>query len=375
MKIKLKKSDLVEAVNIAQRAIPAKSPMPILTCFHIRACEDGVYFSSNDTELAVKTLIRSEKCVITEEGAIAAEARLFNEIVKKISFEEAAEVIISSEGSLIEISSGRSVFRIQEKDPDQFPALPEVNGENLITVSQFTLKEIIRQTVFAIAANDSNRMMTGELFEIKGNNLRAAALDGHRISVRNTTLKESYEDQSVIIPGKTLNEISKVIADDAEKDVEICFDNNFASFKFSDTVFVSRLIEGEFFRIDAMLSQDYETKIEINRREILSSVERATILISETDKKPLVLKVEDDTLNVRVNSQTGFLDDVINVEKTGRNIMAAFNPRFLLDALRAVDTETASLYMTTPKAPLYIRDEENTYIYLILPVNFNPSAY
>lgn len=375
MKIKLRKSDLLSAVNIAGRAIPAKTTMPILTCFLVEAYAEGIYFSANDTELAVRTMINPEKCEIFEPGSIAIDARLLSEIVRKISLEESAEVMITSDGTLVEITSGNSLFRIQEKDPEQFPGLPEVSESRSISLSQFTLKEIIRDTIFSIAQNDSNKMMTGELFEVKGDNLRVISLDGHRISIRNTGLKKDYGELKAIIPGKTLNEISKVIADDNEKEIILYFDPSFVSFQFEGTVMVSRLIDGEFFRIDSMLSSDYETKLTVNKREFLSSVERASILISESDKKPLILKIEDETLNLRVNSQTGFLDDVLYTEKAGKNLMIAFNPKFLLDSLRAIDKETVTLYMTTPKAPCFIRDEENTYIYLILPVNFNPSAY
>ena len=375
MKIKLRKSDLLSAVNIAGRAIPAKTTMPILTCFLVEAYAEGIYFSANDTELAVRTMINPEQCEVFETGSIAIDARLLSEIVRKISLEESAEVMITSDGTLVEITSGNSLFRIQEKDPEQFPGLPEVSESRSISLSQFTLKEIIRDTIFSIAQNDSNKMMTGELFEVKGDNLRVISLDGHRISIRNTGLKKDYGELKAIIPGKTLNEISKVIADDNEKEIILYFDPSFVSFQFDGTVMVSRLIDGEFFRIDSMLSSDYETKLTVNKREFLSSVERASILISESDKKPLILKIEDETLNLRVNSQTGFLDDVLYTEKAGKNLMIAFNPKFLLDSLRAIDKETVTLYMTTPKAPCFIRDEENTYIYLILPVNFNPSAY
>lgn len=375
MKIKLRKSDLLQAVNIAGRAIPVKTTMPILTCFLIEVLNDGIYFSANDTELAVRTRIIPEKCEIFETGSVALEARLLSEIVRKISLEESAEVMITSDGSLVEISSGNSLFRIQEKDPEQFPELPGVNEDKMITLSQYTLREIIRETIFSVAANDSNKMMTGELFEMKDGNLRVVSLDGHRISIRNTTLNGDAPEVKAIIPGKTLNEIAKVIADDNEKKVNLYFDQSFVSFRFEETIMVSRLIDGEFFRIDSMLSNDYETKIVVNKREFLSSVERASILISESDKKPLILKIEDDTLNLRVNSQTGFLDDVLRTEKSGKNLMIAFNPRFLLDSLRAIDEENVTLYMTSPKAPCFIRDENNTYIYLILPVNFNPSSY
>lgn len=375
MKITLKKLDLLAAINTAGRAVSVKTTMPILQCLLINADDNGVSITANDMELAIETKISAEKCSVLENGTIAVEAKLFSDIIRKISFEDAADVTITSDGTLVEITSESSLFRIQEKDPEQFPELPQMREGHRLTVSQFTLKEVIKNTIFSIAANDSNKMMTGELFEVRGNNLRVIALDGHRIAIVNTELREEYESVNAIIPGKTLSDISKIIEGSADRDVEICFDDNYVSFSFDDTIMVSRLIDGDFFKIDSMLSNDYLTKITVNKRELLNSVERSSILISESDKKPLIFKLEDDSLNLRVNSPTGYLDDVLRVEKGGKDIMIAFNPKFLLDALRAIDDEKVDLYMTTSKAPCFIRDENKKYIYLILPVNFNPSAY
>ena len=375
MKVTLKKSDLLTAINTAGRAVSVKTTMPILQCLLIKADDRGVSISANDMELAIETKISSEKCAVAETGTIAVEAKLFSDIIRKISYEDAADVTITSDGTLVEITSESSLFRIQEKDPEQFPELPQMREGHRLYMSQFTLKEVIKNTIFSIAANESNKMMTGELFEVRGNNLRVIALDGHRIAIVNTELRENFDDVNAIIPGKTLNDISKIVEGASDKDVEIYFDDNYVSFRFEETVMVSRLIDGDFFRIDSMLSNDYLTKITVNKRELLNSVERSSILISETDKKPLIFKLEEDSLNLRVNSPTGYLDDVLRVEKGGRDIMIAFNPKFLLDALRAIDDEKVDLYMTTSKAPCFIRDENKKYIYLILPVNFNPNAY
>ena len=146
-------------------------------------------------------------------------------------------------------------------------------------------------------------------------------------------------------------------------------------FKFDDTVVVSRLIDGEYFNIDAMLSNDYETKITVSRKELLSHVERSTILIRETDKKPLVFNIKDQSLNLKLNTVLGSLNSDLLVNKSGKDLMIGFNPKFILDALRVIEDEEVSLYMTNSKAPCFIRDEKNSYIYLILPINFNQAAY
>ena len=242
---------------------------------------------------------------------------------------------------------------------------------DFITVSEFTLKEVIRQTIFSIADSDTNKMMTGELFEIEDNILKVVSLDGHRISIRKIELKDSYAPKKVIVPGKTLQEISKIIGGEAEADVDISFTKNHIVFEFDRTVVVSRLIEGEYFRIDQMLSSDYETKARINKKELLDCIDRATLLIKEGDKKPIIIDIKDESMEFKIKSQIGSMDEEIMCLKEGKDLLIGFNPKFLIDALRVIDDEEVDLYFMNAKAPLFIKDAEQSYIYLILPVNFN----
>ena len=216
--------------------------------------------------------------------------------------------------------------------------------------------------------------MTGELFEVNGDSLRVVSLDGHRMAIRKILLKDTYENTKVIVPGKTLNEISKILTGDNEKEVQIYFGANHILFEFDDTIVVSRLIEGEYFKIDQMLSSDYATKISVNKKEFLDCIERASILIRENDKKPIILNIEESKMALKLNSSFGTMNAEILIHKTGQDLMIGFNPKFLIDALRIIDDENVTLYMMNPKSPCFIKDEEETYIYLILPVNFNAAA-
>ena len=145
-------------------------------------------------------------------------------------------------------------------------------------------------------------------------------------------------------------------------------------FEFDATTVVSRLIEGEYFKINQMLSSDYETKFIINKKELLSCIDRATLLVKEGDKKPIILKISDDNMEINIQSQLGSMQEDIDIEKTGKDIMIGFNPKFLIDALRVIDDENVTIYMVNPKAPCYIKDDEQKYVYLILPVNFNTAV-
>ena len=212
--------------------------------------------------------------------------------------------------------------------------------------------------------------MTGELFDINGDTLRIASLDGHRISIRKISLKNIYPSRKVIVPGKTLNEVSKILSDDVDKDVNIFFTGKHIVFEFDKTTVVSRLIEGEYFKIDQMLSSDYETKVTVRKKELLECIDRATLLVKEGDKRPIILNISEGVMELKISSQIGSMDEIIDIELEGKNIKIGFNPKFLIDALRVIDDESIDIYYMNPKAPCFIRDEEQNYIYLILPVNF-----
>ena len=369
MKIICTKSNLVKGVNIVSKAVPSKTTMPILECILIDASTNIIKFTANDMELGIETVIDG---TILEKGIVAIDAKIFSEIVRKLPDNE---VVIECDSNLqTTISCEKAKFSISSKSGEDFSYLPYVEKNDMITLSQFTLKEIIRQTIFSIADNDSNKLMTGELFQIQDNMLKVVSLDGHRISIRKTELKDSYPSRKVVVPGKTLIEVSKILSGEAESEVNISFTNNHVLFEFDNTVVVSRLIEGEYFRIDQMLSNDYDTKVKINKKEFLSCIDRATLLVKEGDKKPIIINILDDVMELRIKSQIGSMNEEILINKEGKDLLIGFNPKFLIDALRVIDDEEVTLYLMNPKAPCFIKDEKESYIYLILPVNFNAGA-
>ena len=156
-----------------------------------------------------------------------------------------------------------------------------------------------------------------------------------------------------------------------KKEVLIYFSTNHILFEFDNTIVVSRLIEGEYFRISQMLSSDYETKVHINKKELLNCIDRATLLVKEGDKRPIIIQIGDDTMELKIQSQLGSMDEEIFITKEGKDLLIGFNPKFLIDALRVIDDEEVTLYFMNSKAPCFIKDEKETYVYLILPVNFN----
>ncbi|HKM04576.1 MAG TPA: DNA polymerase III subunit beta [Lachnospiraceae bacterium] len=365
MKFKCSKTNLLNGVQTVSKAVPNKTTMSILECILIDATKGIITLTANDMELGIETIIEGD---IIEKGIIALDAKIFLEIVRKLPD---SDITIETDNNYkTTITCEKSKFNIIGKSGEDFSYLPNIDKNDSIIISQFTLKEVIRQTIFSIADNDNNKLMTGELFEIKGDELKVVSLDGHRISIRKIKLKNNYENKKVVVPGKTLIEISKILSGDVDKDVNIFFTNKHIVFEFDKTVVVSRLIEGEYFKIDQMLSNDYETKVRINKKELYNCIDRSTLLVKEGDKKPIIINIGDNSMELKINSTVGSMNEDIDITKQGKDLMIGFNPKFLIDALKVIEDEEIEIYLVNSKAPCFIRDAEEKYIYLVLPVNF-----
>ena len=369
MKLVCSKANLLHGVNIVSKAVPTRTTMAILECILIDASTNEIKLMANDMELGIETRIEGD---IVERGIIALDAKIFSEIVRKLPDND---VTIETDASFkTVITCEKAKFNIIGKSGDDFSYIPYIERNEAISISQFTLKEVIRQTIFSIADNENNKLMGGELFELNENQLRVVSLDGHRISIRKIELKENYGSKKVVVPGKTLQEISKIVNGTVDEDVMIFIADNHIIFEFDKTTVVSRLIEGEYFKIDQMLSSDYETKVKINKRELLDCIDRATLLVKEGDKKPIIMNITDGNMELKINSFIGSMNEEIDITKEGKDILIGFNPKFFIDALRVIDEEDVTLYMVNPKAPCFIKDDDGRYTYMILPVNFNSAS-
>ena len=375
MKLVLEKGALSEGIQIVSKAVPSKTPMDILKCILVDASGDKIYLIANDTDLGIQTCVDGK---IEERGVIAIDAEMFSNIVRKLPD---AQVTLTVKGEKVTILCGGSRFDIMGKDGSDFVYLPDVEKNDGIEISQYTFREMISRTIFSVSSNESNKMMTGELLEIHGNTMRLVALDGHRVSLRKVEMNQFYPDRKVIIPGKTLNEISKILSGDMDQKIRIYFASGTVLMEFGETIVVSRLIEGEYFRIDQMLSTEYGTQIRVNRQEFLSCIDRASLLVKEDDKKPIILSIKDDVVEMKINTSMGRMDETLSIRKKGLDLNIGFNPKFMMDSLRAVSDEEISIYFLSQKAPCFIRndiepegreekEEAQSYCYLVLPVNF-----
>lgn len=377
MKIRCEKNKLLNSINTAMKAVPSKSTMDILNFFALEAADDCLKITANNLELGIETTFGAE---VLEKGSICVNARDFSSIVHKlpssdilISVNEADSMtddLSDMENNVMNIKSGKSRFKIPVLTTEEFPFLPDVKKSESVNISHLALKDIINQTEFSISDNENTKIMTGELFEIKGDRLRVVALDGNRIAIRNLKLDQQYSDIKVIIPGKTLREISKIISDSNDDIVQMHFSGNHVIFSFDGTVALSRLIDGNYYDVDRMLTDEYETHVKINKQEMYDTIDRSMLLRKESDKKPVIFKITDGNINFSMKSSSGSMDEDIECEKDGKDLIIGFNPKFMLDAMKSISDENIDMYMINSKSPCFIRDSEKNYIYLILPVNF-----
>ncbi|HBZ52273.1 MAG TPA: DNA polymerase III subunit beta [Eubacterium sp.] len=365
MKITFSKNELINSINISLKAVSSKTTMKILECILIEA-NDNVVFTTNDNDIAIKTIVGGD-IIINEPGTVAVDAKMFSEAIKKMPD---SEIIVMYDNDKLEIRCDNCNYSIPAFNGDDYVRMKDIEETEYISISQFALKEIIRQTIFSISNNENSKMMSGEYFEVENNRLKVVALDGHRIALRNIELAKSYGSIKAIVPGKSLNELSKILNDDHDKIVDIYFTSNLVVFKFDDTVFSSRLIEGEYYKINQMISNNYETKIKINRKDFFDSIDRASILARDGDKKPVILNITDGDMEVIIKSTLGNMNGKVDIEKTGKDIMIGFNPSYLMDILKVIDDEYVDCYMVNSRFPCIIKNEDESYIYLVLPINF-----
>ena len=368
MKFTVEKRLLNEAVTNLQRAVSSKTSIPALEGILIRSEENRLILTAYDLEIGMQTELPA---IISAPGAIILTAKLFAEIVRRSPDEDIT--IDVDDRNTATITSGVSCFTIIGMDSAEFPELPKITDADTIKMPQELLKSMIRQTLFAVADSTAKPIHQGSLFKIENGNLDVLSVDGYRLALRREAINYANNTEFVV-PGKTLIEISKILSGETEDEVSIFFTKNHIVFEFDRTLVVSRLIEGEYFRIDQMLSSDYETRVHVNKKELLDCIDRATLLIKEGDKKPIIIDIKNESMELKIKSQIGSMDELIFCTKDGKDLMIGFNPKFLIDALRVIEDEEVDLYFMNAKAPCFIKDENQSYIYLILPVNFNAAV-
>jgi DNA polymerase-3 subunit beta len=366
MRITCDKNLLNEGLNLVGRTVSTRTTLPILECILLTASPEGIRLTANDMEMSIQTAYIAAQ--VETPGSVALNARLFTEIIRKMPGE--AVCISVDENLSTECVSGRAVFNINGLPGDEFPVMPETEKETgTAKIQAGVLKDMIRQTIFSVAVDETKPILTGELMQVKDNTAVMVAVDGFRISYRKAELPDDSADMLAVVPAKSLHELSRALPAEGEDVVSFYITEKRVVFELPSFTFISRLLEGDFIRYDQVFNEDFSTIVTSDRVQLLNSLERACLIARDNKKSPVKLEIKDDSVVITSNTEMGKSYDEISCDVDGSQLDIAFNPRYLIEALRAVDDERIVLKLTTALSPCIIRGvDKDEYKYLILPL-------
>lgn len=362
LKIRIQQKDLSRCINVVQKGISSKSTLPILSGILLETEEGKLKLTGTDLEIGIKS---SVNCEIIEEGNIVITSRIFGDIVRKLP--DLPIDINVDENNNVHIICGNSKFNIIGQPSIDYPQLPEIFEGSYFEIPKDLLKSMIRQTIFAAAQDETRPILTGALFETSNNSASLVAIDGYRLAVKKVSVNVN-EDIKVVIPAKTLNEVSKILEDD-DTEVKISCTQGNVIFNFGDTIITSRLLEGQFLNYNDIIRNEYKLKIRVKTRDLQECLERASLLAREGKNNLVKLDISDDRLVITSNSEIGNVYEELPIELEGNDIRIAFNSKYILEGIKAIDSEEIVMDMISNVNPCIIRPaEDNSYTYLVLPV-------
>lgn len=364
MKFICNQNELSQAINIVQKAVSTKSTLPVLKGIYLEAHNNQLRLVGNDLSIGIDTVLSAN---IESEGSVVISSKIFGEIIRKLPNDNVSIEVDSSKNVHIECLGSK--FNIQGQSSEEYPELPEVDENNSYDIDSDLLKNMIRQTIFATSQDESRLVLTGVLVEIKNRVISMVAIDGYRLALKTGTLGSDIENKA-IIPGKTLSEVGKIIsAFDKENSIKISFTDKHILFKVDNIKVISRLLDGDFIKYDQIIPNEYKTKVVVNTSDLQSSIERASLLAKEGKNSSIKLIFTDNLLNITSNVEIGNVNEQLSIKLEGQDLEIGFNPKYLIDALKVIDSEEIIIELSTSVSPCIIKPKDNdNYIYLVLPV-------
>ncbi|MER2108808.1 MAG: DNA polymerase III subunit beta [Solibacillus sp.] len=375
MRFEIMRDRLIDGLNDVMKAVSSKTTTPILTGIKIDVTTEGMTLTGSDADITIQTFIPAEEngqqlMAIETTGSIVLQARMFNEIVRKLPTNE---VEIQVTGNLATtIRSGKSEFNLMAQDATEYPLLPEVSANRQFELPTDLLKSMIRETVFAVATSESRPVLTGVNLIINKNELICVATDSHRLARRKVNVENLPENTgAIVIPGKSLNELNKIL-EDSTNPVQIAITNQQVLFKADNVLFFSRLLEGNYPDTSRLIPEDYQTNLTINGKALLQAIDRASLLARE-DRNNVVRfeTLENNTVKISSNSpEIGKVEELIQVEALeGEDLKISFSAKYMMDALKAIDSQDVVIEFTGTMRPFILRGaEDDSILQLILPI-------
>ena len=367
MKFVCYKDKIIKALNSVVKGVASKTTMPILEGILIQTNDNEIKLTTYDLELGIEYTFESD---VKEQGSTVVNANMFTEIVRKLPD---GEIFISvNDNNLLTIECEGALYKLATMNPEEFPELPKIEIENSITLEQSALKNMIRKTIFAVSTEENRPIFTGCLFEIKNNKLNVVAIDGFRLALRTINIPVPVNDFKAVIPGKTLNEVNKILSDSFDN-IKIGVAKNQAVFEMENCKIVTRILDGEFLNYEAVIPTSWQTRIRVERQNLLNSFERISLIsassIEKEKKYPVKVTVDIGKLTISCTNQTGDAKEELYISTEGQNLEVGFNPKYFLDSLKAIDEEEVFVEFGTNVSPCLIKAVDSSeYVYMILPI-------
>ncbi|WOC33449.1 MULTISPECIES: DNA polymerase III subunit beta [Caproicibacterium] len=368
MNITCNRTDLASAISSVQRAVSTKATIPELSGILMTAQEGTLELIGYDCEtVGIKTNIQAE---VQESGPACLPAKLLGEMVRKLSGDK---VHIETGGKhMAVIKCGRSRFSVAGFDPNEYPAIPKIEQREVLRIPNGILKGMIRQTAFAVAQVDSKPIHTGTLFEINEGKIRLVSVDGYRIAIREENVGNDLNKTSFVVPGKSLNELSRILPDNAKPCGIVIGDRHIIFSAGQYTVF-SRLLEGEFLDYRRAIPQQQGTEVEVNTLGFVDSIQRVSLMVMDRLKSPIRCSFGDDVIDLFSRTPLGQASDQLQAKIQGDNVEIGFNDRYLLDAFQNAETDEVKLGLNGPLAPMTVKPKDgNSFLFIVLPVRLKP---
>ena len=364
MKFSCEKETLLGLIGTASRAVTGKSAMPLLEGLLVTADVDELTLTGYDLSMGIRTTAEAD---VVEPGSVVLNAKLFYDIVRKLP--QDVVYLETDHNLLTTIKCGRAVFTLVATEADEFPALAEVSSETGFSLPQSMLKSMIAQTIFSVSDNESKPIHTGCLFEIEGKQLSVVAVDGYRLSVRRETVEGVPSDMRFVVPGPSLREIERILSDEPDQNVAIFPDRKNILFRIGGTTLITRLIDGEFLNYRAAIPTEFDHVVRADRHEMVTCIERVSLIVSEKLKNPVRLKFVGTHAEMTCITAVGKSYDECPFDGKIEDLEIGFNNRYLLDALRAAGDDTVLMQLKGALNPVVFSPlEGDKYTYLVLPV-------
>lgn len=362
MILKVTKKDLVDAVNVVQKAVAAKSPMPILEGILLETRDQSLILRGTDVDVSIETSFPTE---VMEDGKIVLDSRMFGDIIRKLP--NNIITMETADNNTITISAEKSVFNLLYMDPTDFPVFPEVEDSVSFTMTQDSLRGMVRTVLSSVATDDIRPILMGMLFEASNSEITMVGLDGYRMALVSEPTDSEAEIRRVI-SGKTLRDLLSVTTD-SEDPVSMSFTENHVLIEIGQTRIISRLLQGEYLKYQNMIPDYSKLTVTIDKNEFRDAVERASVLANEGTSNLIKFHFEENNIIITSNSKMGKLREEVYGEMSGEPLEIAFNAKYIIDILKTMDEEKIVMDMTSTISPCIIRPEDNDRsLYLVLPI-------